>query len=53
LAGASIRGVKIDPAFSEEFYDFGASVNGFLDIGAIEDAFISAFIKHFLGMKRE
>jgi hypothetical protein len=45
--------VKIDPAFSEEFYNFSASINGFLDIGAIKDAFILAFIKYFPGIKRE
>jgi hypothetical protein len=53
LARASIKGVKIDLAFSKEFYNFGASVNSFLDMGAIEDAFILAFIKHFPGIKRE
>jgi hypothetical protein len=53
LAGASIRGVKIDLAFFEEFYNFSANVNGFLDMGAIEDAFILAFIKYFPGIKRK
>jgi hypothetical protein len=34
--------------FSKEFYNFSISINGFLNIRAIKDAFILAFIKYFL-----
>jgi hypothetical protein len=39
--------------FLEEFYNFKTSVINFLDIRAIKDAFILAFIKHFPGIIRK
>jgi hypothetical protein len=39
--------------FLEEFYNFKISVTNFLDIRAIKDAFILAFIKHFPDITRK
>ena len=39
--------------FFEEFYDFRTSVTNFLDIRTIKDAFVLAFIKHFLDITRK
>jgi hypothetical protein len=53
LARESIRGVKLNLEFFKEFYDFSTSINSFLGIRAIKDAFILAFIKYFLEIIRK